>query len=187
MRTTNKIIDVLIEKANEINHTTEHQQKNIYSAWGKIEKAIQKLYGKKIAHEIGFHLTDWHRSAAFILAVCLAPENFTKNEIENEVLSFLSDAPNHVYTAARLTGDFTAKNTFYRIDEKKITNKIVRNYLKKMKENGNKSELKTFGRYTVWFSSGNWKVLDEKDDSFNAPIKIRKMEQTAELIMSQYK
>lgn len=60
----------------------------------------------KILHadEIAFHLTDWSAEAAFLVALHLFPERFTKEEIEEGVLAFLIHAPNHIVAAARLSG-----------------------------------------------------------------------------------
>jgi len=54
--------------------------------------------------EIAFHLTDWSADAAFLVALHLFPERFTKEEIREGVLAFLIHAPNHVVAAARLSG-----------------------------------------------------------------------------------
>ena len=56
------------------------------------------------AQDIGFHLSDWHADAAFIVAVHLFPERFTPAEIEDGIIAFLSHAPNHVAAAATLFG-----------------------------------------------------------------------------------
>jgi hypothetical protein len=56
------------------------------------------------AKDIGFHLSDWHADAAFIVALHLRPERFTPAEIEDGVMSFLFHAPNHVAAAAALFG-----------------------------------------------------------------------------------
>jgi hypothetical protein len=53
---------------------------------------------------IGFHLVDWQRDAAFIVALILFPERFTNEDIRDEVDSFLCHVPAHVLEAARLGG-----------------------------------------------------------------------------------
>ena len=60
---------------------------------------------------IGFHLVEWQRSAAFIVALVLFPEKFTNEEIRVEVDSFLLDVPAHVLEASRL-GGYQTKNIF---------------------------------------------------------------------------
>ena len=57
-----------------------------------------------IARDIAFHLTDWGRDAAFIVALHLFPERFTPAEIEQGVDCFLVHVPNHVAAAAVLSG-----------------------------------------------------------------------------------
>jgi hypothetical protein len=60
---------------------------------------------------IGFHLVDWQRDAAFIVALTLFPERFTDEEIRREVDSFLWHVPAHVIEAARLAG-YPTENIF---------------------------------------------------------------------------
>jgi len=56
------------------------------------------------AHDIGFHLSDWMGDAAFLLAVYLYPEKFTKKEIDWGVRQVLVHAPHHIMAAATLHG-----------------------------------------------------------------------------------
>jgi hypothetical protein len=60
---------------------------------------------------IGFHLVDWQRDAAFIVALTLFPEKFTDEEIREEVDRFLIHVPAHVIEAARL-GGYRTENIF---------------------------------------------------------------------------
>ena len=57
-----------------------------------------------VADEIAVHLVDWNSDAAFIVAVLLFPERFTKEEIQAGVDMFLCHVPAHVMAAARLGG-----------------------------------------------------------------------------------
>jgi hypothetical protein len=59
---------------------------------------------EETARDIGFHLSDWHVEAAFIVALHLFPERFTPKEIADGVLSFIIHAPNHAAAAAALHG-----------------------------------------------------------------------------------
>jgi hypothetical protein len=68
------------------------------------------------ADEIAFHLTDWSAEAAFLVALHLFPERFTKKEIQEGVLAFLIRAPNHIVAAARLSGH-PVEDIFKKIDE----------------------------------------------------------------------
>lgn len=61
-------------------------------------------YREQTAQEIGFHLADWNSEAAFLVAIYLFPERFTKQEIEEGVTGFLIHAPNHIAAAAKLIG-----------------------------------------------------------------------------------
>jgi hypothetical protein len=60
--------------------------------------------GEEVAKDIGFHLSDWHSDAAFIVALHLFPERFTPAEIEAGTADFLMHAPNHFAAAATLYG-----------------------------------------------------------------------------------
>ena len=56
------------------------------------------------ALDVAFHLSDWREDAAALLAVSLAPEHFTPEEVEECLVAFLIHAPNHVMAAANLAG-----------------------------------------------------------------------------------
>lgn len=56
------------------------------------------------AEDIGFHLSDWHVEAAFLVAVHLFPERFTPEEVSQGVSDFLIHAPGHVAAAAAIYG-----------------------------------------------------------------------------------
>ena len=60
---------------------------------------------------IGFHLVDWQRDAAFIVALILYPERFSKEVIREEIDRFLLHVPAHVLEAARLAG-YSTENIF---------------------------------------------------------------------------
>ena len=60
---------------------------------------------------LAFHLVDWQRDAAFIVALVLFPEKFTNEEIRDEIDSFLCHVPAHVLEAARL-GGYSTENIF---------------------------------------------------------------------------
>ena len=60
---------------------------------------------------IGFHLVDWQRDAAFIVALILYPERFSKEAIREEIDRFLLHVPTHVIEAARLAG-YSTENIF---------------------------------------------------------------------------
>jgi hypothetical protein len=60
---------------------------------------------------IGFHLLDWQRDAAFIVALILFPEKFTNEDIRGGIDQFLSHVPAHIIEAARL-GKYPVDNIF---------------------------------------------------------------------------
>lgn len=69
-----------------------------------IGEALAAEYTPKRAREIAFHLVDWHSEAAFLVAVQLYPEKFTKREIVHGIKNLLVHAPNHLAAAAKLAG-----------------------------------------------------------------------------------
>ena len=72
--------------------------------------AFYHEYGVEKANEISFHLADWNWDAAFIVALQLYPELFSKEEIREGIGIFLSHAPNHIREACRLTGTYVWEN-----------------------------------------------------------------------------
>ncbi len=69
-----------------------------------IRNAIAGEFGDEKASDIAFHMTDWNRDAAMVLALLLFPERFTRREIREAVQQFLIHAPDHVAAAAKLAG-----------------------------------------------------------------------------------
>jgi hypothetical protein len=67
--------------------------------------------GQQEAFDLAFHLSDWRVDAAFLLALHLAPELFTADEIARGVTNFLVHAPNHVAAAAKI-GDHPIADVF---------------------------------------------------------------------------
>jgi hypothetical protein len=76
-----------------------------------IMQALEERFGTDKASEIGFHLVDWNSDAAFLLALILFPEKFTKEEIEEGIDAFLVHVPAHVRAAAEL-GGYSSENIF---------------------------------------------------------------------------
>lgn len=74
--------------------------------------------GKEISREeqIGFHLVDWHRDAAFIVALILFPEKFTDDEIQDGIIGLLYHMPAHIIEAARL-GGYPTENIFHKAEK----------------------------------------------------------------------
>jgi hypothetical protein len=67
-----------------------------------ITKALTSEHGAETARDIAFHLTDWKEDGAFLVAVLLFPEKFTRKEITCGLGSLLCHAPNHLAAAATL-------------------------------------------------------------------------------------
>ena len=75
-----------------------------YLVRDKIAKVLKKEYGEKKAYDIAFHLVDWNSNAAFMVALYLFPEKFSKKEIEEGVMNLIFHAPDHIAAAAKLYG-----------------------------------------------------------------------------------
>lgn len=69
-----------------------------------IREALMAEYDVTTSDEIGFHLVDWNAEAAFLVALHLFPERFTKEEIRDGIRALLIHAPAHIRAAARLAG-----------------------------------------------------------------------------------
>ena len=67
-----------------------------------ITEALEEDHGRDRAREVAFHLSDWIADAAFLVALHLYPERFSKKEIDDGILAFLIHAPAHVMAAARI-------------------------------------------------------------------------------------
>ena len=76
-----------------------------------IADTLRSEFGKEKAKEIAFHLADWNSDSAFITALHLFPEKFTKEEIEDGIMQFVIHAPYHIIKAAELL-DYPIDNIF---------------------------------------------------------------------------
>lgn len=74
-----------------------------HDAVAAITAALRNLPAENAA-DLAFHMTDWNRDAAFVVALLLFPERFTTEEVREGLRSFLIHAPNHVAAAAKLGG-----------------------------------------------------------------------------------
>ncbi len=72
--------------------------------------ALIEEHGTSKAADIAVHMTDWNWDAAFIVALHLFPERFTREEIIAGFGLFLTHAPNHIREACRLTGQYVWEN-----------------------------------------------------------------------------
>jgi hypothetical protein len=70
----------------------------------EISQALAKDMNEEKAHEIAFHLCDWHQEAQFLVALQLFPTRFTPSEIQEAVTACLTHIPNHIAAAASLAG-----------------------------------------------------------------------------------
>jgi hypothetical protein len=69
-----------------------------------ITSALAADCGEDKAAKIALNMVDWNSDAAFVVALCLFPEQFTAEEINAGIGLFLCHAPNHIREACRLTG-----------------------------------------------------------------------------------
>ena len=76
----------------------------------RIRQAFAELPTQS-AYDLAFHLSDWRADAAFLLALHLAPERFSIEEVREGVTQFLVHAPNHVAAAAKV-GGWPVKDVF---------------------------------------------------------------------------
>ena len=80
----------------------------------KITSALLKegiVSDPRRAKDIAFHLTDWQADAAFLVALALFPERYSKEEITEGIGALLAHIPAHVVEAATLTG-YPIENNF---------------------------------------------------------------------------
>ncbi|MDB5320351.1 MAG: hypothetical protein JWN40_1982 [Phycisphaerales bacterium] len=74
----------------------------IYSV---VASALQKRYGEERARQLAFHMIDWNEDAAFIVALLLYPERFSKDEVCAGIEGFLIHAPNHITAASTIAAE----------------------------------------------------------------------------------
>lgn len=69
-----------------------------------IEEALAKAHAPSDARDIAFHLSEWFEEAAFLVALHLDPNTFSKIEIKAGVADVLAYVPDHMWEAARVAG-----------------------------------------------------------------------------------
>ena len=69
-----------------------------------IQEVLREEYSEDVANEVAFHLIDWNSDAAFLIALMLFPEQFSKDEIMAGLIGFLVHVPNHVCGASTRAG-----------------------------------------------------------------------------------
>jgi hypothetical protein len=69
-----------------------------------IVDALSVDHEPDVSRDIAFHLCDWAWDAAFLVALHLYPERFTRDEIEAGIGLLIIHAPNHLAAAAKLAG-----------------------------------------------------------------------------------
>ena len=77
---------------------------------GAVARAFPDLTEDE-ARDLAFHLSDWREDAAFLLAMSLAPERFSAEDLSEGLMAFVTHAPNHVMAAANIAG-FPASDIF---------------------------------------------------------------------------
>lgn len=94
-----KVRQLFAEGFGDAAHALEH------IAEEHLESAVARTFElTDTALDVAFHLSDWREDAAALLAISLAPEHFTAEEVEACLTAFLIHAPNHVLAAATLAG-----------------------------------------------------------------------------------
>jgi hypothetical protein len=73
-------------------------------AYEAVAEALARDFGKKRAKEMAFHLADLSTDAAFVTALLLFPERFSRREIEDGFYQFVVHVPYHVIHIGRLSG-----------------------------------------------------------------------------------
>lgn len=115
MSDNDKVITIFRELAGELAHRLEgvHYPADVNSRITSALCGNQEQNTDEVLRNdsIGFHLVDWQRDAAFIVALVLYPERFTDEDIRSEVDRFLCHVPAHVIEAARL-GGYPTENIF---------------------------------------------------------------------------
>ncbi len=76
------------------------------AAMDAITAALVDDHGVDKANDIALHMADWNSDAAFIVALHLFPERFTREEIDAGLSMFLCHAPNHIRAACGLIGQY---------------------------------------------------------------------------------
>ena len=76
-----------------------------------LSAALRADFTPHVADELAFHLVDWETDAAFLVALVLFPERFTKEELQAGAHMLLAHVPAHILAAARLAGH-EAKDIF---------------------------------------------------------------------------
>jgi hypothetical protein len=75
------------------------------AARNAIEEALGKGHGRaRDARDIAFHLSEWFEEAAFLVALHLDPNRFSKTEIKAGVSDVSAYVLDHMWEAARVAG-----------------------------------------------------------------------------------
>jgi hypothetical protein len=75
-------------------------------AMDAITEALEEEHGLERANQIAINMADWNWDAAFIVALHVFPEQFSKDEIDAGLGLFLCHAPNHIRKACLLTDTY---------------------------------------------------------------------------------
>jgi hypothetical protein len=100
-----KVLDIFREKFGDLADRLDGARLAT-PAMDAIASALTEQHGLEEAEEIALHMADWNWDAAFIVALHLYPQRFTKEEIDDGIGLFLTHAPNHIRAACGLTGHY---------------------------------------------------------------------------------
>lgn len=83
----------------------------------KIRQRIKSVFEtieetKSFANDIAFHMTDWLSDIKDLQDIYSNIENFTNDEIQLFVYSFLAHVPNHLNAAMKLSGIGKVEDVF---------------------------------------------------------------------------
>lgn len=67
---------------------------------------------RTVAHDIGFHMTDWLGDVKELIKVYSHIENLSHEEIRGFVCRFVAHVPNHLNAAAKLSGMGKVEDVF---------------------------------------------------------------------------
>lgn len=100
-----KKVTLLLSRAGVVRVKSGQSEPDRTKAREAVRKAFLHALGNERARDLAIHLMDWTQDAAFVLALAMFPEKFSKKEVEAGVGVLLAHVPNHIFAAAKITGD----------------------------------------------------------------------------------
>jgi hypothetical protein len=97
-----KTVEVLGRAPSDLSERTLLRRQR--AARKAIEEALAQVHGVSDARDIAFHLSEWFEEAAFLVALHLDPNRFSKLEIKAGISDVLAYVLDHMWEAARIAG-----------------------------------------------------------------------------------